>query len=188
MDISDFLLTFTLPIIANNHTDYPQRQTDGSILQPIIADRNPGTDLDIDSFIRAACVQPCHPTGDGRAAHAQLSRHLFPPRTNQSRLGINPLPKILQYPPSEFKRNLRRTPPRIPCRSMWFRHTVPFLCLYWPLPNRPKTLSFRSKGPRVSPLGLIIPPTKSHKSLAKVSLIPLLGLIIPPPVALSVRL
>ena len=119
------------------------RQTDGSILQPIIADRNPGTDLDIDSFIRAACVQPCHPTGDGRAAHAQLSRHLFPPRTNQSRLGINPLPKILQYPPSEFKRNLRRTPPWIPCRTMWFRHIFTFLKLNAPIPyrRRPRRLA-----------------------------------------------
>ena len=70
---------------------------------------------------------------------------------------------------------------------MWFRHTAPFLCLYSPLSNRPKTLSIRSQDPLAAPLGLIIPPSKSHNSLSKVSLIPLLGLIIPPPATLSPR-
>ena len=68
------------------------------ILQSIVADRNPGTDLGADPFIRAACVQLRHLTGDGRTADAQLPRHLLPERTHLPRFGIDPLPKVLQYP------------------------------------------------------------------------------------------
>ena len=137
-----------------------------SILQPIIANRNPWIDLDVDSFIRAVCVQLRHLTGDGRTANAHIQRHPFPTRTNQPCLGVNPPSKILHDPQSEIKRNLRRTPPRIPCRSMRFRHTASFPYLYSPLPNRHKTLSFRFQDPFALLLGLIIPPTKSHKSLS----------------------
>ena len=113
--------------------DATSRRVLSSTLQPIVADRNPWIDLNVDSFIRAACVQPCHPAGYGRTAHAQLSRHLFPTRTNQPRLGIGPPPKVLHDPLSEFKRNLRRTSPWIPCRSMRFRHMFTFLA---PTPYR----------------------------------------------------
>ena len=44
-----------------------------------------------------------HLAGDSRAADAKFSRHLLPQRTDQPRLGINPLTKVLQYPLSEFK-------------------------------------------------------------------------------------
>ena len=116
-----------------------------SILQAIVADCHSWVDLDVDSFIRAACIQFRHLTGNGRAADMQFKRHLFPTRTNQSRLGIDPLPKVLHYPLSKIKRNLRRTPPRSPRCSMWFRHTVSFLSLYSPHTNRPKPLFLRSE-------------------------------------------
>lgn len=158
-----------------------------SVVQPIIADRNLGGDLDVDSFVRAACVECRHLTGDGRTADAQFARHLFPERTNQSRLGIDSLLKILHDPPSEIKRNLRRTPPRISCRPMWFYHINSF---FWPLPafpNQPKAISISPKGFSfhawgyfVQPMGLIIPQQGSHNSLLSVSLIPAIGLIIPP--------
>ena len=164
-DLSDPRKAQTICPPSPNRCGFPQN----SIFQSIIADCNPGADFDIDSFIRAACVQFRHLTGDGRTADAQFPRHLLPWRTDQPRLWIDPLPKVLHYPLSEVKRNLRRTPPWIPCRSMCFTHTNPFLCLYWPLPNRSKTLSFRFQGPPETLLGLKIPPSRSHKSLSKVS-------------------
>ena len=137
-----------------------------SVLQPVVADCNPWADFDVDSFIRTVCVQPCHPTGDGRAAHAQFPRHLFPPRTDQSRLGINPLTKVFHNPLSEFKRNLRRTPPRIPCRSMWFRHTVPFLSLYTVhAASRRVTLTRLLPNPKPSTALFQIDPSPSRLAL-----------------------
>ena len=125
-------------IAATHRTFIPQPCC--SILQPVIADCNLWTDLDVDSFIRAVCVQLRHLTGDGRTADAKFQRHLFPSRTNQPRLGIDPPPKVLHDPQSEIKRNLRRTPPRIPCRSMWFPHVLVFLAPT-PYPQRPRCVA-----------------------------------------------
>ena len=128
-DLSDPRKAKTICPPSPNRCGFPQN----SILQSIIADCHSWIDLDVDSFIRAACVQLRHLTCDGRTADPQVPCHLLPTWTNQPRLGIDPLPKVLHYPLSEVKRNLRRTPPWIPCRSMCFTHVPTFLA---PTPYR----------------------------------------------------
>ena len=80
--------------------------------------------MDIDGFKGAKLTQAPQFPGNGRTADPEPSGHAGRERTDKTRLGIDALPKIIHYALPKVKRKLRRTPPWIPCRSMWLSHMI----------------------------------------------------------------
>ena len=100
-----------------------------SALQPIVDDQLLGADANIDGFKGTALVQAPQFPLNGRTADPEFPGHVRREWPDKTRLRIDAPPKILHYALTKVKRNLRRTPPRIPCCSMCFSHsTLLFTC------------------------------------------------------------
>ena len=89
-----------------------------SALQPIVGDELLGADANIDGFKGSALAQTPQFPRNGRTADPEFPGHMRRERPDKARLRIDAPPKILHYALTKVKRNLRRTPPRIPSRSM----------------------------------------------------------------------
>ena len=96
-----------------------------SDLQPIVGDELLGADANIDGFKGSALAQAPQLPRNGRTADPEFPSHVRRERPDKTRLRIDAPPKILHYALTKVKRNLRRTPPRIPCRSMCSSHSSP---------------------------------------------------------------
>ena len=106
-----------------------------SVFQPVIDGQRLGAFANINEFNGTVFAQTPQFPRYGRTADPEFPSHMRRERSDEPRLGINAPPKILHYALAEFKRNLRRTPPRIPRRSMRFPHMSTFLALT-PYPRR----------------------------------------------------
>ena len=93
-----------------------------SDLQPIVGDQLLGADVNINGFKGTALAQAPQLLRNGRTTDPEFPSHVRRERPDEPRLRIDAPPRILHYALTKVKRNLRRTPPRIPSRSMRFSH------------------------------------------------------------------
>ena len=96
-----------------------------SVFQPVIDGQRLGAFANINEFNGTVFAQTPQFSRNGRTTDPKFPSHVCRKRPDEPRLRIDTLPKILHYALPKIKRKLRRTPPRIPRRSMRFSNLIP---------------------------------------------------------------